>query len=56
MAEEALEKAIKVMSERDMMAEEMDGMYLMLRDSFKAAEKLNVDQQKIIENLEEELH
>ncbi len=38
-----------------MLFAEIDGMYLLLRDQHKTAEKLNLDQQKIIENLEEEL-
>lgn len=55
MAEEALEQAKKLMSERDSLFEELDGMYLYLRDEHKQSEKMNMDQQKIIENLEEEL-
>ena len=45
----------KTMVERDMMAHEMDQMYKHLREQFKNTEKLSIDQQKIIENLEEEL-
>ena len=54
-ADKALLEAQKVMVERNMMAEEVDAMFLDLRDTNKMNEKLNQDQQKIIENLEEEL-
>lgn len=54
-AEAALHQAKLVMVERDSMAVEMDEMYLSLREQFRFTEKLSIDQQKIIENLEEEL-
>ena len=54
-AEQELERTNRVMRERDMLCMELDGMYLTLRDEHRHSEKLNGDQQKIIENLEEEL-
>lgn len=44
-----------IMIERESMAEEIDGVLRHLRETFKNTEKLSIDQQKIIENLEEEL-
>ncbi len=43
------------MEERNLLVEEIDAMYLQLREDFRINEKLTTDQQKIIENLEEEL-
>lgn len=43
-ADKALLEAQKVMVERNMMAEEVDAMFLDLRDTNKMNEKLNQDQ------------
>lgn len=40
-AEKALLEAKKIMTERNMMAEEVDAMFLDLRDTNKMNEKLN---------------
>lgn len=54
-AEDSLEGAKAVMIERDMMFEEVDGLFLTLRDEHKSSAKITADQQKVIEHLEEEL-
>lgn len=43
------------MRERDFLVQELDDMFIGLRERFRSTEKLNIDQQKIIEHLEEEL-
>lgn len=54
-AEKKLADLQAVMGERDMMANEIDEMLRHVREQFRSTEKLSIDQQKIIENLEEEL-
>ena len=44
-----------VMIEKNLLIGELDDLFINLRSEFKIIEKQNVDQQKIIENLEEEL-
>lgn len=43
------------MIEKNLLIGELDDLFINLRSEFKIIEKQNVDQQKIIENLEEEL-
>ena len=43
-AESALEEYKKVVVERDMKSQELDNMFITLRDEFKNVEKLNTDQ------------
>ncbi len=43
------------MVERNLLVEELDGLFLQMREDYKISDKLTGDQQKIIENLEEEL-
>ena len=54
-AETRYKDAQVIMGERNSLVEELDGMFISLRDEHKAAQKLTTDQQKIIEHLEEEL-
>lgn len=54
-AEDSLAEAKAVMVERDMVFEEVDGLFLTLRDEHKSSAKITADQQKVIEHLEEEL-
>ena len=55
-AEKKLKKVVVIMAERDMMFEEIDRVHMRLRDDFRKSESITQDQQKMIENLEEELH
>jgi hypothetical protein len=50
-----LAENMQVMEERNMLVEELDNMFINLRDTHQVTEKLTQDQQKVIENLEEEL-
>lgn len=42
-AEDALQEARLVMAERDMLFEEIDGLYMQLRDDHRVGNKLNAD-------------
>ena len=55
LAEETLADFKRVTDERNLLFHEVDDMFINLRDEFKVTEKLTIDQQKIIENIEEEL-
>lgn len=55
LAEETLADFKRVTNERNYLFHEVDDMFINLRDEFKVTEKLTLDQQKIIENIEEEL-
>ena len=55
LAEETLADFKRVTDERNLLFHEVDNMFISLRDEFKVTEKLSLDQQKIIENIEEEL-
>ena len=55
LAEETLADFKRVTDERNLLFHEVDDKFINLRDEFKVTEKLTIDQQKIIENIEEEL-
>lgn len=54
-AEKDLHQLRLVSVERNTLVEELDSMYLHLRDQHRHNLKLTIDQQKIIEHLEDEL-
>jgi hypothetical protein len=54
-AERELHGAHIAMTERNSLVEELDSMYLHIRDEHRHNLKLTNDQQKIIEHLEDEL-
>lgn len=45
----------QVMEERNMLVEEIDGMFFRLRDDFHSTDKTNSMQVKVIDSLEEAL-
>jgi hypothetical protein len=54
-ADKALADFKATVEERNLAFGEVDDMFLLLRDRFRATEQINADQVKMIENLEEEL-